>query len=90
MATRQAKISFKDLEIKILVQKIVVILVIQAAIFWIFTIVDPGFIGSLIVYFWLVAIGSGVVVAWVHVHNIMEDVHTRKVGVLDQTDYAGK
>jgi hypothetical protein len=89
MATRSAKLSLKDLEPKILIQKIVGILVIQGIIFWIFTLVDPGFTDSLMIYFWFVAAGSMVFVAWVHIHNGMEEARVRKAGVLDQTDYAG-
>jgi hypothetical protein len=90
MATMPAKISFAEIDIKILLQKIVGILVIQAAIFWIFTLVDPGFTDSLMIYFWFVAIGSMVIVAWMHVHNGMEEIRNKKASVLDQTDYAGK
>jgi hypothetical protein len=90
MATRPAKLSLKDIEPKILIQKIVGILVIQVVIFWVFTLIDPGFTASLIIYFWFVAIGSMVIVAWVHIRNVKQEVRGKKVGVLDQTDYAGK
>ncbi len=90
MATKSAKLSLKDIEPKILLQKIIGILVIQIIIFWVFTLIDPGFTDSLIIYFWFVAIGSMVIVAWVHIRNVKQEVRGKKVGVLDQTDYAGK
>ncbi len=89
ITTKPAKRSLKDIDPKILVQKIVGILAIQGLIYWIFTLVDPGFTASLMIYFWFVAIGSMVVVAWVHIHNALEEVRVKKVGILDQTDYAG-
>ncbi len=89
MATKSAKLSLKDIEPKILIQKIVGILVIQGVIFWIFTLVDPGFTDSLIIYFWCVATGSMVVIAWVHIRNVKAEAGVKKVAVLDQTDYAG-
>ncbi len=90
MATMPVKRSLKkDIEPKILIQKIVGILAIQGVIFWIFTLVDPGFTDSLMIYFWFVAVGSMVVVAWVHIHNVREETRVKRVGVLDQTDYAG-
>ncbi|NMC07482.1 MAG: hypothetical protein GYA24_19870 [Candidatus Lokiarchaeota archaeon] len=89
MATKPARLSFKDVDIKILLQKIVGILVIQFGIYWIFTIVDPGFTRSLVMYFWLVAIGSMVLVAWVHVHNAMDEARKKNTRLVDQPDYAG-
>nr|MDO8085490.1 hypothetical protein [Candidatus Sigynarchaeum springense] len=89
MATKPAKLSFKDIDPKILVQKIVGMVVIQYIIYFIFTLVDPGFTESLIIYFWFVAIGSVIAIAWVHIHNSLADVRVKKAGVLDQTDYAG-
>jgi hypothetical protein len=76
MATRNGKhvLSFKDLDFKILLQKVVTILVIQAAIYGVFIIVDPGFLDSLIMYFTVVAIFSVVLVVWVHVRNVMEEL----------------
>jgi hypothetical protein len=90
MATRPAKLSLKDIDIKILIQKIVGILVIQFGIYWIFTLVDPGFTDSLMIYFWFVAIGSMVLVTWAHIHNAMEEARNIKASVIDQADYAGK
>ncbi|MBN2153278.1 MAG: hypothetical protein JW839_17630 [Candidatus Lokiarchaeota archaeon] len=89
MATKPPKLSLKDIDPKILVQKVVAILVIQGIIYWIFTLVDPGFTESLMIYFWFVAGGSMVIIAWVHVHNALEDARLKSAGVLDQTDYAG-
>ncbi|MEX2681869.1 MAG: hypothetical protein Q6373_009720 [Candidatus Sigynarchaeota archaeon] len=89
MATNPAKFALKDIDPKILAQKIVGMLVIQGFIFWIFTIIDPGFTDSLMMYFWFVAIGSVVVISWVHIHNNLEEARKKKAGVLGQTDYAG-
>jgi len=90
MATKPAKLSLKDIEPKILAQKIVGIFAIQLVIFWVFTLVDPGFTDSLIIYFWFVAVGSMIIIAWVHIRNVKQEVRGKKVAVLDQTDYAGK
>lgn len=90
---RRKKLSFKDLDIKILIQKIIAIVVIQFAIYGIFIIIDPGFYDSLQIYFIFVVIGSSVLVGWVHIHNTLKDVRTQDTDtqpenkVLEQTDW---
>nr|MDO8110793.1 hypothetical protein [Candidatus Sigynarchaeota archaeon] len=90
MSRPTKKITIKDLEIKVLIQKIITILVLQVIIYGIFIWFDPGFLDSLIVYFTLVAIGSSVLIAWVHVHNIMEEYKVQTKQVIDQTDWTPK
>ncbi len=90
MAMKPAKLKLKDIDPKILLQKIVGMFVIQYGIYWIFTLVDPGFAYSLNIYFWFVCIGSIIIIAWAHIRNALGEFRTQKTSVLDQTDYAGK
>ncbi|MBD3188345.1 hypothetical protein GF325_16035 [Candidatus Bathyarchaeota archaeon] len=69
---------------KVLVQKMAVMLIIQALIFLAFAWVDPVFKVSL---FWFMVIAMGVTVAitvLVHLHNIKVDVTAQQRQVVDK------
>ncbi|HME52766.1 MAG TPA: hypothetical protein VKM55_11150 [Candidatus Lokiarchaeia archaeon] len=88
---RGNRISLKDLDIKILVQKIITIIILQFGIYGLFIIIDPGFYDSLRIYFIIVLIGTSALVGWSHVHNVMDELRAEpKKAVLDQTDWTPK
>ncbi len=91
MKWKQIKYVLNNMDLKILIQKIVTIIVIQAGIYGLFIIIDPGFLYSLQLYFIFVVIGSSIAVAWLHVHQSMEEMKesepSQKKKVLEQTDW---
>jgi len=73
---RKQKMTIRDYDVKGMIEKDIMILVVQLIIFGLFIVVDPGFYHSLLMYFTIVAIVSVVLISWVHIHSTQVEFKT--------------
>lgn len=82
--------SPRSFNVKVLIQKMATMAVVQGIIYGIFLLVDPGFIDSLVGYFILVVVISLSAVAVVHLRNEIRDARPAARSVLDEPDFTGR
>ena len=80
----------KALRLKVWIQKIITVLVVQGIVYGIFLIIDPGFLDSLMIYFIFVAIGSIIAVSVAHIRSEIKQEKQVSRSFLDEPDYAGE